>query len=51
VSLANVKVTPWRTRLEFAGDLAVEAPRFDAEALRTSKDWWIEFPQQGLWLI
>jgi molybdate transport system ATP-binding protein len=51
VSLASVKVTPWRTRLEFAGDLAVEAPRFDAEALRTSKDWWIEFPQQGLWLI
>jgi molybdate transport system ATP-binding protein len=51
MSLAKVKVTPWRTRLEFAGDLAVEAAGFDAEALRSSKEWWIEFPQQGLWLI
>ncbi|HME07198.1 MAG TPA: hypothetical protein VKG25_09105, partial [Bryobacteraceae bacterium] len=36
------------TRLEFEGDLAVEAPQFDSEALRTCKEWWIEFPQQGL---
>lgn len=51
VSLTRVMTTPWRTRLEFAGDLAVEAAQFDAEALRTCKEWWIEFPQQGLWLI
>jgi ABC-type sulfate/molybdate transport systems ATPase subunit len=50
-SLSRVTCTPWRTRLEFAGDLAVEASQFDAEALRTGNEWWIEFPQQGLWLI
>ncbi|HME07197.1 MAG TPA: ATP-binding cassette domain-containing protein [Bryobacteraceae bacterium] len=51
VVLTRVMTTPWRTRLEFEGDLAVEAPQFDSEALRTCKEWWIEFPQQGLWLI
>jgi len=50
-SLTRVMTTPWRTRLEFTGDLAVEAQQFDAEALRSCKDWWIGFPQQGLWLI
>lgn len=51
VSLARVLTTPWRTRLEFAGGLAAEAPLFDEELLRTCKEWWIEFPQREIWLI
>lgn len=39
---------PDRTRLEFAGDIAVELERSKCETYGNVKDWVIEFPQLGL---
>jgi molybdate transport system ATP-binding protein len=39
---------PHGTRLEFAGDIAVESPPLDMEAHRHVREWLIEFPPTSL---
>jgi molybdate transport system ATP-binding protein len=50
-ALVRVVEQPRSARLEFADDITVELPGFDAEAHRQTKDWLIEFPPHSLKLL
>ena len=50
-ALLRVVEKPEGLRLEFTGDIAVEAERREFENYSTVKDWVVEFPQSGLRIL
>ena len=50
-ALVRVVEKPQFTRLEFAGELAVELANFDSESHRHVTEWLVEFPSRSLQIL